>query len=249
MIELSAPRRSRVRVGIGAAIVLVLAAVVAAVLMAALGSAGAVRTIPAAGGSPSAATGAADESAAAGGGDPASASGTGSEAAGGAGPPAGSGSDAGTGAEGSGIAQAPIYVHLVGAIVRPGLYELDGGSRAVDAVAAAGGFTPDADQAQVNLARLVSDGEQIVVPVIGQTLPVAIAGKGAGASAAAMGPVNLNIADAAALDTLPGIGPATAQRILDWRKENGRFTSVEDLLSVSGIGEKTLADLRDLVTV
>ncbi|MBC7724088.1 MAG: ComEA family DNA-binding protein [Burkholderiaceae bacterium] len=223
--------------------------------MAALGSAGAVRTIPAAGGSPSAATGAADESAAADGGDPASASGTGSEAAGGAGSPAGSGvdagsgSDAGTGAEGSGIAQAPIYVHLVGAIVRPGLYELDGGSRAVDAVAAAGGFTPDADQAQVNLARLVSDGEQIVVPVIGQTLPVAIAGKGAGASAAAMGPVNLNIADAAALDTLPGIGPATAQRILDWRKENGRFTSVEDLLSVSGIGEKTLADLRDLVTV
>ncbi|WP_288452430.1 helix-hairpin-helix domain-containing protein, partial [uncultured Microbacterium sp.] len=107
----------------------------------------------------------------------------------------------------------------------------------------AGGFTADADRAAVNLARTVSDGEQLVVPVAG-TSP-----QGGTAPAAGDGLVNLNTADAAALDTLPGVGPATAARILAWREEHGRFGSVDDLLSVSGIGEKTLDELRDKVTV
>jgi competence protein ComEA len=135
-----------------------------------------------------------------------------------------------------------IFVHILGAVASPGLYELRDGDRAVDAIAAAGGFTDDADQTQLNLARFVSDGEQIIVPVVGAEPPVA-AGVDAG------GKVNLNTADQADLESLPRIGPAMAQRILAWRDENGRFTSVEDLLSVTGVGEKTFEGLKDLVTV
>ncbi len=136
-----------------------------------------------------------------------------------------------------------IYVHILGQVVRPGLYALPDGARAVDAVAAAGGFTPTADAGGVNLARFVSDGEQIVVPAIGE------GPAGAAPGVAGDGRVNLNTADAAALDTLPGVGAATAQKILAWREQNGRFESIEDLLDVGGIGEAKLAALRDLVTV
>lgn len=138
---------------------------------------------------------------------------------------------------------AEIYVHILGQVVRPGLYALPDGARAVDAVAAAGGFTPTADAAGVNLARFVSDGEQIVVPAIG------VATTGTAPGIAGDGRVNLNTADAAALDTLPGVGPATAQKILAWREQHGRFESVEDLLDVGGIGEAKLEAIRDLVTV
>lgn len=139
-------------------------------------------------------------------------------------------------------AAAVIYVHILGEVVRPGLYELPDGARAVDAVAAAGGFTEQADAAGLNLARFVSDGEQIVVPAVGEAAPTA-------PGVASDGRVNLNTADAAALDTLPGVGPATAAKILAWREENGRFESVEDLLDVGGIGEAKLDAIRDLVTV
>lgn len=135
-----------------------------------------------------------------------------------------------------------IYVHILGQVTRPGLYELQDGARAVDAVAAAGGFTESADAAGLNLARFVSDGEQIVVPALGEA---AVAAPGV----AADGRVNLNTADAAALDTLPGVGPATAAKILAWRDRNGRFSSIEDLLDVGGIGEAKLDAIRDLVTV
>jgi len=138
---------------------------------------------------------------------------------------------------------AEIYVHILGQVMRPGLYALPDGARAVDAVAAAGGFTPTADAGGVNLARFVSDGEQIVVPALGEVAPGAAPGVGGD------GRVNLNTADAAALDTLPGIGPATAQKILAWREQHGRFESVEDLLDVGGIGEAKLDAIRDLVTV
>lgn len=138
---------------------------------------------------------------------------------------------------------AEIYVHILGQVVRPGLYALPEGARAVDAVAAAGGFTPEADPAGINLARFVSDGEQIVVPAVGETPTAGAAGIDGD------GRVNLNTADAAALDTLPGIGPATAAKILAWRDQNGRFASVEDLLDVGGIGPAKLDALRDLVTV
>jgi competence protein ComEA len=148
----------------------------------------------------------------------------------------------GVGETGVPLATTAIYVHILGEVTRPGLYELRDGDRAVDAVAAAGGFTPAADAAGLNLARFVSDGEQIVVPAVGaatSTTP----------GMASDGRVNLNTADAATLDTLPGVGPATAAKILAWRERNGRFESIEDLLDVGGIGEAKLDALRDLVTV
>lgn len=139
---------------------------------------------------------------------------------------------------------AEVYVHVSGAVRDPGLYVLPDGARLVDAVAAAGGFTKHAARNGVNLARPISDGEQIIVPRKGeQQAPLASPG------AVGTGPLNLNTADQAALEELPGIGPALAQRILQWRDDNGRFTSVDDLLAVSGIGDKVLAALRDLVTV
>lgn len=144
------------------------------------------------------------------------------------------------------VASAELYVHVEGAVHAPGLYLLPEGSRVVDAVGAAGGFADDADPAAVNLARQLGDGEQLHVPRLGETPPAsAEAGGGVGAD----GIVDLNTADLAALDTLPRIGPAIAQRIIDWREEHGRFTSVDDLLAVPGIGEKLLAGLRDLVRV
>lgn len=135
-----------------------------------------------------------------------------------------------------------IYVHILGAVGRPGLYQLREGDRGVDAIAAAGGFLDTADQAQLNLARLLIDGEQIVVPVIGETPAVA-------PGTTANGLVNLNTADAATLDTLPRVGPAMAARIIDWRESNGPFTAIEDLMNVSGVGDKTFEGLRDRVTV
>ena len=147
--------------------------------------------------------------------------------------------------------RAEIYVHLLGQVEHPGLFVLHDGDRAVDAVAAAGGFTPTADQAQLNLARPLVDGEQIVVPAIGEAPPVVSGlGPSPGAAGGAVGgKVNLNTADETALETLPRVGPALAQRILDWRGTNGRFTAIEDLMSVTGIGEKTFDGLKDLVTV
>ncbi len=148
---------------------------------------------------------------------------------------------------GSGGAPGSIFVHILGAVVNPGLYELSGGERAIDAVAAAGGFAENADQTQLNLARFVSDGEQIIVPVIGQApLPGAFAQPGGSAQS---GKVNLNTADAATLETLPRVGPELAARIIAWRESNGRFGAIEELKSVSGIGDKTFDGLRELVTV
>lgn len=139
---------------------------------------------------------------------------------------------------------AVIYVHILGQVSRPGLYALHDGDRAVDAVAAAGGLTPTADPAALNLARFLSDGEQINVPALGQAVPAA----SGGGAATIGGKVNINTADEPTLETLPRVGPAMAARILAWRAANGRFTAVEDLMSVSGIGEKTFEGLKDLVT-
>ena len=139
---------------------------------------------------------------------------------------------------------AVIYVHILGEVNDPGLYALHDGDRAVDVVAAAGGLTPSADPAALNLARFLSDGEQIIVPAVGQSVPApGVAGGGANG-----GKVNINTADEPTLETLPRVGPAMAARILAWRAANGRFTAIEDLMSVSGIGEKTFEGLKDLVT-
>lgn len=136
-----------------------------------------------------------------------------------------------------------VYVHVFGAVASPGLYRLEEGARVVDVIAAAGGLIAEADETAINLARPLADGEQLRVPAVGEE-PAA-----AEATDPGDGRVNLNTADIPALDTLPRVGPAIAQRIIDWRETNGAFTSVEDLLSVPGIGEKMLAGLRDLVTV
>lgn len=139
-------------------------------------------------------------------------------------------------------ARPELFVHVSGAVVAPGLYLLRDGARVVDAVAAAGGFADGADENAVNLARPIGDGEQLVVPLVG-------AAPAAGAAPVGDGRINLNTATPSDLDTLPRIGPAMAERIIAWRDENGRFTSVDDLLAVPGIGDKMLEALRDLVTV
>jgi competence protein ComEA len=147
--------------------------------------------------------------------------------------------------ESTGAPSGELYVHVLGAVQAPGLYVLELDARLVDAVAAAGGTTDDADLAAINLARILTDGEQIVVPTIG-------AGAGSeGGPAAPPGDtrIDLNTADQAALETLPRIGPALAERIIAWRDENGRFASVDDLLAVPGIGEKLLEGIRDGVRV
>jgi len=138
-----------------------------------------------------------------------------------------------------------IYIHILGAVARPGLYLLTDGDRALDLVAAAGGFTTTADQSGLNLARLLVDGEQILVPEIGD---VPAAGDAPGAPTAG-GKVNINTADETALETLPRVGPAMAKRIIDWRTKNGRFTAVEDLMSVTGVGDKTFDQLKEFVTL
>ncbi|CAN5526658.1 hypothetical protein BH10ACT6_BH10ACT6_02270 [soil metagenome] len=154
----------------------------------------------------------------------------------------------GPGSKSSGVTAAArgavIYVHILGQVHDPGLYALHDGDRGVDVVAAAGGLTPSADPASLNLARFLSDGEQIVVPAFGEAPPASVATGGT----ALPGKVNINTADEPTLESLPRVGPAMAARILAWRAANGRFTAIEDLMSVSGIGEKTFEGLKDLVT-
>lgn len=144
-------------------------------------------------------------------------------------------------------APSEVVVHVAGAVLAPGVHRLPPGARVVDAVEASGGLAPDADASAVNLAALLVDGAQVYVPRLGEA-PPAVAAVGASA-ADASGPVDLNTADAALLETLPGIGPATAAAIIDHRERHGPFASVEGLLEVRGIGEAKLAALRDLVRV
>ncbi|MCU1446239.1 helix-hairpin-helix domain-containing protein [Cryobacterium sp.] len=222
----------RLRLGVGAAVVLLLLALGVAVAVTAVAQVGHsvdVAANPAAGGLPTDQTG-----------DP---------AAGTSGP---------TAAPAAGEAGV-IFVHVLGAVARPGLFEVRDGARVVDVVAAAGGLLPTADQAGVNLARTLSDGEQLYVPLQGEAAAGApgaapgaagpAGGGAAGAAGAVAAKVNLNTATAADLDTLPRIGPAMAQRILDYRAAEGRFSSIDDLRNVTGIGEKTFAALKDLIAV
>lgn len=143
-----------------------------------------------------------------------------------------------------------VVVHVVGEVARPGLVRVPSGSRVADAVEQAGGAGPLADLTQVNLARTVVDGEQVRLPRQGETVPVPPApAPGAPAAGAPAGPLDLNAATLDQLDGLDGIGPVLAQRILDWRTERGRFTSVDELGEVEGIGDKLLDRLRDQVRV
>jgi competence protein ComEA len=139
------------------------------------------------------------------------------------------------------VSQQFLYVHVVGEVQSPGMYQLPIGARLVDAVFAAGGLTEEADNASVNLARELTDGEQIIV--------FSIAQEGEVAGSTSSGLVSLNRAGDKELEELPGIGPALAGRIVAWREANGGFKSVQDLLKVSGIGENLLAGVIDLVTL
>jgi competence protein ComEA len=147
----------------------------------------------------------------------------------------------------TGLPSSRVVVHVVGAVHRPGLYRLVHDSRIADAVARAGGATRKADLAQVNLAAPLADGQQVVVP---RRLPVAVpagATSGSATSGAPSAPVQLSTATLEQLDTLPGVGPATAQKILDYRAEHGAFSSADELDAVPGIGPKRLEQLRELV--
>jgi len=138
-----------------------------------------------------------------------------------------------------------IQVHVSGWVAAPGVVSLPEGALAADAISAAGGLRPGARVDSVNLAAPVTDGTQLVIP--GPEDPVAEPGAPAGAGAG--GPVAINRATASELESLPGVGPVLAARIVDYRDEHGPFMTVEDLLGVPGIGEAKLAALRDLITV
>lgn len=141
-------------------------------------------------------------------------------------------------------------VHVAGAVRRPGVYRLGAQARVKDAVARAGGATRHGDVNAINLAALVQDGSQVVVPRRVQAAAVAGAAAPAGADAAVpAAPVNLNSATAEELQTLDGVGPATAADIIEYRTQNGGFRSVDDLDQVPGIGPKTMEALRDKVVV
>jgi competence protein ComEA len=147
----------------------------------------------------------------------------------------------------TGLPAARVVVDVVGAVRRPGLYRLEQGSRIADAVARAGGATGKADLAQVNLAAPLADGEQVVVPKRGGAAGAAGASVGPGGTGTASGPVHLSTATLDQLDSLPGIGPVTAQKILDYRAKHGAFSSVDELDAVPGIGPSRMDQLRDLV--
>ncbi len=131
-----------------------------------------------------------------------------------------------------------VFVHVAGEVVKPGVYELPFSSRVFDAVAAAGGLSDNANTASVNLARIVEDGEQIVVTDTAGAVP-----------AGTIATININRATAAEFDSLPRIGPTIAERIITFRDENGPFGSIDELGNVPGIGDTTLAGIRDQLTL
>jgi competence protein ComEA len=159
------------------------------------------------------------------------------------------GATAGATPGGAGAASTEVVVDVAGQVRRPGIVTLPAGSRVFEAIEEAGGVKGALEEPTVNLARVLVDGEQILVGLEASAPDAAAPGGSAPPGGGAGGTVNLNSATLEQLDALPGVGPVTAQAILDWRTENGRFASVDDLLDVSGIGDKTLEDLRDRVSV
>ncbi len=156
--------------------------------------------------------------------------------------------------------EAPIAVHVIGAVPRPGLYEFSDGARVQDAIDAAGGLLASANANGMNLAALLEDGQQLDVPYgEGQaTDPFANTVELPGAENTPSGNssdtsnaelININTASLEELDSLPGIGPTTAQKIIDYREENGPFSVIEDIQNVSGIGPSTFENIQDLISV
>ena len=175
--------------------------------------------------------------------------------------PAASPSPTGPDPPGSPPSAATVTVHAAGAVVSPGIYTVPPSARVADVITAAGGSLPEADLDRVNLAERVADGERVYVPRRGEPDPAGGGASGTGASLAGTGaasggtgptaaaPLDLNTATADQLDTLPGVGPATAQAIITYRTRHGRFRSVTELLEVPGIGPAKLEAVRALVRV
>ena len=142
----------------------------------------------------------------------------------------------------------PIVVHITGAIPRPGVYALPQGARVQDGISAAGGFLAEAEKTNINLAQSLEDGEKLDIPFVEGASPVLVTPVPEVVSSTTE-LVNINTASIAELDTLPGIGPTTAQKIIDYRDQNGPFLSIEDIINVSGIGPASYERLKDLITV
>lgn len=145
---------------------------------------------------------------------------------------------------GSSIEEPSVFVHVVGEVEKPGIYIVATRARVFDAIVAAGGFTTSADQSTVNLAREVSDGEQVVVLAAGVQ-----SGSATAQASAQTALISLNRASQLELEALPGVGPTLAGRMIDWRTANGGFKKKQDLLKVSGIGGKMFDGMKDLVTL
>lgn len=142
----------------------------------------------------------------------------------------------------------PIVVHITGAVPRPGVYALPEGARVQDVISAAGGFLAEADKATINLARILEDGEMLDIPytegfspVIPTEAPVVVEPSSE--------LIDINTASSVELESLPGIGPTTAQKIIDYREQNGPFLSIEDIINVSGIGPGTYERIKLLITI
>ena len=154
--------------------------------------------------------------------------------------------------------KAPIAVHVIGAVPRPGLYEFPEGARVQNAIDAAGGLLAEADENAMNLAAILVDGEQLDVPYksgsesstassTSNDLPTSNSDSVEDGTANS-DLININTATLEELDSLPGIGPTTAQKVLDYRDANGPFSVIEDIMNVSGIGPATFGDIKDLIT-
>ena len=141
----------------------------------------------------------------------------------------------------------PTRAYISGAVLNPGVYEMPSGSIVQDLLQAAGGPSADADLARVNLATSLQEGMQIHVPLIGEASPAEV--EGAGEASEPTWPININTASQAELEALPGIGPALAQAIIDYRENVGAFTSIEAIQNVSGIGPSKFEAMRELITV
>lgn len=146
--------------------------------------------------------------------------------------------------------EKPIVVQISGAVPRPGVYALAQGSRVQDAISAAGGFLAEAEKTGINLARALEDGEQLDVPYVEGASPVILEDPAATeAPVESTELININLATQAELESLPGIGPTTAQKIIQYREQNGPFLTTEDIINVSGIGPGTYERIKDLITV
>ena len=154
----------------------------------------------------------------------------------------------------------PVYVDIGGCVKKPGVYQVVEGTRLCEVIKAAGGLTPEADVSQINQAETVTDGQKVVIPAIGEGSQEEGRGEGDDSTATAGetdsaggitadGRVNINKADSTQLQELPGVGPATAEKILDYREANGAFQSPEEIKNVSGIGDKTYEKMKDKICV